>query len=49
MKFKQGVSFKEENGRITIEAWQYKCPFCKAFIKKTYSGRNQKSNNMCVR
>jgi len=34
MKLKQHVSFSEENGRITIKVWRYKCPFCNAFIKK---------------
>ena len=34
VKLKQHVSFSEENGRITIEVWRHKCPFCNALIKK---------------
>ena len=34
MKLKQHVSFNEENGRITIRVYRYKCPFCDALVKK---------------
>ena len=33
-KLKQHVSFSEDNGRITIKVYRYKCPFCDALIKK---------------
>jgi len=33
-KLKQHVSFNEENGRITIKVYRYKCPFCDALLKK---------------
>ena len=47
MKLKQHVSFSEENGRITIKVYRYKCPFCNALIKKPKaeeirSGRRKK-------
>jgi len=38
MKVKQSIIYKEEDGRLKIEVWQHKCPFCKAFLKKPSLG-----------
>jgi len=38
MEFKQHVSFIEEDEIITVKVYRYKCPFCKALIKKPKPG-----------
>lgn len=31
---KQRVFFEDEDGRITIDVWQDKCPFCMGLLEK---------------
>ena len=32
-KVEQGVTFREDKGKITLEVWRSTCPVCKGFLK----------------
>lgn len=32
-KVEQGVTFRENKGKITLETWRTTCPVCKGFLK----------------
>ncbi len=32
-KVEQGVTFREDKGKITLETWRVTCPVCKGILK----------------
>ncbi len=32
-RVEQGITFRDDKGKITLEAWRSTCPVCKGFLK----------------